>query len=217
MRYLEGPARSWHLSGPGSRVGKPPPLGPCSRGWPRRPRGSVGSGRGVRVSARLGWRDRGRLDRRRRHLHRFGRTRADLGLRRGHPLGRRRRSALRRAIAVRGRRLVDADDEVTDVDLVRVLDDERARDLAPVDVGPVRALQIDDDELLIFEDDASVPLRHVPLGEDDVVPLHPPDGDLRLVEHHAALLAAFFLDDDGEHWLLREAASRSTAAPSERY
>src|SRR5204863_10173805 len=92
---------------------------------------------------------------------------------------------------------------VTDVDLVRVFDDERARDLATVDVRAVRALEIDNDELAVLEHDARVSLRHVPLREHDVVALHATDGDLGLVEHHAALLAAFFLDDDGEHWLLR--------------
>src|SRR5207248_1330041 len=103
------------------------------------------------------------------------------------------------------RSLVDTDDEVADIDLVRILDDERTRDLAAVDVGAVRALEIDDDELAVLEHDARVALGHVALGQNDVVALHPTDGDLGLVEHHAALLAAFFLDVYGEHWLLRPA------------
>src|SRR5204863_9512307 len=85
------------------------------------------------------------------------------------------------------------------VDLVGVLDHQRAGDLATVDVRAVRALEVDDDELAVLEHDARVPLRHVALRQHDVVALHTTDRDLGLVEHHAALLAAFFRDDDREH------------------
>src|SRR6185436_13063800 len=98
---------------------------------------------------------------------------------------------LRRPVAGRGRSPVDADDEVADGDLVGVLDDERARDLAPVDVRAVGALEVDDDELAVLEHDARVVPRYVALREHDVVALHATDGDLELVEHHAVLLAAF--------------------------
>ena len=48
-----------------------------------------------------------------------------------------------------------------------------------------------------------MPLRHVALGQDDVVALHAADRDLGLVEHQAALLTAFFRQDDREHGLSR--------------
>src|SRR5439155_19748476 len=70
-------------------------------------------------------------------------------------------------------------------------------------VGPVRTLQIDNDELAVLEHDPRVALGHIALGQDDVIALHATDGDLGLVEHHAALLAALFLNMYGEHWLLR--------------
>src|SRR5262249_61877597 len=105
---------------------------------------------------------------------------------------------LRRAVTLGRRSFIDADDEVADVDLVGVLDDERARDLSAVDVRPVGALEIDDDELAVFEHDARVALRDVAFGQDNVVALHTTDGDLGLVEHHAALLATLFLNIYGE-------------------
>src|SRR5262249_9799925 len=129
-----------------------------------------------------------------------------------------RRRRLRRTIAFHTARcLVDTDDEVADVDLVGVLDDERARDLSTVDVRAVRTLEIDDDELAVFEHDARVALGHVAFRHHDVVALHAFDGDLGLVEHHAALLAAFFLDEYGEHWLLRLLGKAWVSAPPERY
>src|SRR6185436_3355652 len=126
-----------------------------------------------------------------------GRTRwARIGLDAIATTGRRRRR-LRWSVAFDVRDIVNADDKIADVDLVGVFDDERARDLATVDVRAVRALEIDDDELAVFEHDARVTLRHVALRQHDVVPLNAAYRDLRLVEHHAALFAAFFLDDDG--------------------
>ena len=115
----------------------------------------------------------------------------------------RMRGALGLRVTIGGGGLIDADDEVADVDLVRVLDDERTRDLATVDVRPVRTLQIDDDELTVLEHDARVALRHVAFWQHDVVALDAPDRHLGLVEHHAALFAAFFLNEYGEHELLR--------------
>jgi hypothetical protein len=95
--------------------------------------------------------------------------------------------------------LLHTEDEVADVDLVGLLDHERAGDLASVDVGPVRALEVDDDELAVLQDDASVPLGDVALGQDDVVALDAADRDLRLVEIEPALLAALLRDSDREH------------------
>jgi len=110
---------------------------------------------------------------------------------------------LRRRIALGRRGFVYADDKIADVDLVRVLDHQRTGDLATIDVRAIRALEVDNDELAVFEHDARMALRHVALRQHDVVSLHAANGDLGLVEHHAALLAAFFLDEYGEHWLLR--------------
>jgi hypothetical protein len=104
--------------------------------------------------------------------------------------------------------LLDAEDEVADVDLVGLLDHERAGDLAPVDVRAVRALEVDDDELAVLEDDARVTLGDVALGQDHVVALHAADRDLRLVEVEPTLLAAFFRHSDREH----SAVSRSGEA-----
>src|SRR5690606_14074393 len=95
--------------------------------------------------------------------------------------------------------LLHAEDEVADVDLVGLLHHQRAGDLAAVDVGAVGALEVDDDELAVLEDDAGVALGDVALRQDDVVALHAADGDLRLVEVEPALLAAFFGDCDREH------------------
>jgi hypothetical protein len=95
--------------------------------------------------------------------------------------------------------LLDAEDEVPDVDLVVLFDDEGTRDLAAVDVRPVRALEVDNDELAVLEHDARVALGHVALGQDDVIALDAADRDLRLVEIQTALLAAFFRHRDREH------------------
>jgi hypothetical protein len=94
---------------------------------------------------------------------------------------------------------LDLQDEVTDVDLVVLGDRLFAGDLTSVDVGPVGALQIDDLEVAFLSKDTGVSLRYVPFGEDDVVPLHPPDRDLGLVELERRLLASLFTDRDGVH------------------
>jgi hypothetical protein len=94
---------------------------------------------------------------------------------------------------------LDLHDEVADIDLVRRLQDERARDLAPVDVSTVRASQIDDDELAVFEQDPGMSLRDVSLGQDDVIALDSPDGDFRLVKAQLLLFTTFFSDDQRKH------------------
>jgi len=88
--------------------------------------------------------------------------------------------------------LLDAEDEVADVDLVGLLDHERARDLPTVYVSTIRTLEVDDDELAVLEHDAGVALGHVALGQDDVVALYPANRHLLLVKVEAPLFSAFF-------------------------
>jgi hypothetical protein len=92
------------------------------------------------------------------------------------------------------------EDEVPDVDLVGALDDQRAGDLATVHVGPVGALQVDDDVLAVLQHDPGVPLRHVSLGQDDVVALDPTDRHLGLVEFQPPLFSALLGNDDCKHY-----------------
>jgi len=42
-------------------------------------------------------------------------------------------------------------------------------------------------------------LGDIALGQDDVIALDSPDGDLGLVELHTLLRATFFCDDHSEH------------------
>jgi hypothetical protein len=98
-------------------------------------------------------------------------------------------------------------DEVADVDLVLVFNHQWAGNLAPIDVGAVGALQIDDDELAIFDDNAGVPLRDVSLGQDDVIALDTPNVHLGLVELKATLLSTLFRDDNREHCASSKPAS----------
>ncbi len=92
-----------------------------------------------------------------------------------------------------GRRRLDPQHEVADVDLVAFADDRRLSDLPAVDVRAVRALEIGDDEAPVAEEQPSVPLRHVALRQHQVVALHAADVDLRPVEGFAALRAPFSL------------------------
>ena len=85
---------------------------------------------------------------------------------------------------------------------VTVFDDEWRCDLAAVDVGAVRTLEVDNDELAVLEHDPSMTLGHVPFGQDDVVALDTPNGHLCFVELKAALVSAFFGDDKCKHWAL---------------
>src|SRR5258706_9434888 len=66
-----------------------------------------------------------------------------------------------RAGAVR----LQAEDEVSDVNLVAFADDRGLRDLSAVDVGPVRALEVRDDEAAVAEEEARVMFRDVPFRE----------------------------------------------------
>src|SRR5207253_418490 len=93
----------------------------------------------------------------------------------------------------------ETDDEVADVDLVALADDRRLRDLAAVDVGAVRALEVGDDEATVPEEQPRVVLGDVPLREHQIDALHAADVDLVLVERLAALGSALFADDDREH------------------
>jgi len=91
------------------------------------------------------------------------------------------------------------EDEVTNVDLVLVLDHQRAGDLAPIHIGPIGTLEINDDELAVFDNDPRVALGDVTLGQDDVVALDASYIHLGLVELEATLLSTFFRDDNRKH------------------
>ena len=147
--------------------------------------------------------------RRRRHRRRLGRhrRRRRRGVSRERPEARRRpplRVVVRAVGRVRSprarlRRRLEAQHEVADVDLVALADDGRLRDLPAVDVRPVGALEVRDDEPPVTEEQARVVLRHVALREHQVVALDAPDVDLVLVEGLPTLGAAFLADDDREH------------------
>ncbi len=94
---------------------------------------------------------------------------------------------------------LDTEYEIADVDLIAVLYDQGRCDLATIHIRAVGALEIDDDELAVFEHDAGVTFRDVSFGQDDVVALNTPNGHLGFVEFEATLVSTFFGDDDGEH------------------
>lgn len=95
--------------------------------------------------------------------------------------------------------ILDAQNEIADVDLVAVFDDQRRRDLATVNVSTVGALEVDDNELAVLQHDTGVTFRNVSLGQNDVIALDPPDCHLGFVELEATLVSTFFGDDDGKH------------------
>ena len=74
----------------------------------------------------------------------------------------RRRNGGGRCWYCRGRRcccsagLINSKYEVTDVNLVRVLYDERARNFSAVDIGAIGALKINNDELPILKNDSGM-------------------------------------------------------------
>jgi hypothetical protein len=86
--------------------------------------------------------------------------------------------------------LVHSQDEVADVNFVRIFYDKRTRDLSAVDVRAVGALEIDNDELSIFENDPSMSLGDIALRQDNIVALNTPNCDLCFVEVQAALVPA---------------------------
>ena len=94
-------------------------------------------------------------------------------------------------------------DEVADVNTVVGSDDPGRGDALLVHVGPVRALQIDDYELLFLHDDAGVSLRDVALRKDDVVAADAADRELFFVEREPALGTALLNHQDREHALPR--------------
>lgn len=101
--------------------------------------------------------------------------------------------------------LFDSQDEVTDVNFVGVLNHQWTGDLSPIDVGPVGALEVDNDELAVLENDASVPLGHVSLGKNNVVALHPSNGYFSFVEIEAALVPALLGQRNRKHLGLPDA------------
>src|SRR5439155_25224831 len=86
---------------------------------------------------------------------------------------------------------LDAQHEVTDVDLVSLAHDGRLRDLAPIDVRAVGALEIGDDDAPVAEQEPRMALGNIALREHEVVALHTPDVDLVLVEDLATLRSPF--------------------------
>ena len=97
-----------------------------------------------------------------------------------HSTCRRRRIAEVGEAGRRAARPFDADQEVADVDAIGRSDRRGPRDLAPVDVGAVRALEIGDLHLAGPHRQPRMPLRDVPLGEHDVIAGDAPNRDSSL-------------------------------------
>jgi len=68
-----------------------------------------------------------------------------------------------------------------------------------VDVRAIGALQIDNNKFAFLQDDLGVTFGDIPFGQDDIVSLHPTDGDLVFVKLEFLAFTAFFLDYDTEH------------------
>jgi len=94
---------------------------------------------------------------------------------------------------------VDHDDEVTDVYFVSRTDHGRGRDPSSVEVRPIGAFQVDDEEAPILLHQARVALRDVALVEDDVIAGHTSYGDFVSVEVHAFRCATFLRHDQRQH------------------
>ncbi len=146
--------------------------------------------------------------------HRAGRRGRARRRVRGEQGGRLRRLAHHGADATRGRARgavfgagvdhgrvtrLEAQDEVADVDLVAFANDGRLRDLAAVDVSAVGAFEIGDDEAPVAKEEPGMVLRHVALGEHQVIALHPPHVDLVPIEGLATFGSPLLADDDREH------------------
>src|SRR4029078_374103 len=96
-------------------------------------------------------------------------------------------------------RKIDADQKVADVDAIGRCDDRGSRDLAPVDVGAVRALEVGALHPVAALRQARVPLRDVAFRQDDVVTGDASNGDLVLVEGEHLWLASLFGQRELDH------------------
>jgi hypothetical protein len=108
------------------------------------------------------------------------------------------RTAVFRHGGFRELRRLDVQDEVADVDLVRGTNDLRAGDLLAVHVGSVGALQVEDNDLPVLDDELGVLLGDIPLRQADVVLVDAADGDLFRVEVEAPGRAAPLREDHAE-------------------
>src|SRR5262249_46979388 len=85
------------------------------------------------------------------------------------------------------------------VNLVALAHDGRLRDLAAIDVRPVGALEVGDDEATVTEKEPRMFLGNIALREHEVVALYAANVDLVLVEELSTLGPPFFADDNREH------------------
>ena len=108
---------------------------------------------------------------------------------------------LRRSLGPRLLRLLalDLQYKVPNVDLVGFINGLLGIDLAAIDVGAIRALEIDDIQIIVSQKDTAVLFGDVSLGQHDIIALHTPDGDLGLGEVVLGLLPTFFADRNAEH------------------
>jgi alanine dehydrogenase len=73
-------------------------------------------------------------------------------------------------------------DEISDINLVISGDLVVALDFAPIDIRPVGAVEIIDQNCAVLTVDTGVFFRDIPFWQHNVVALHPPDRHLGFVE-----------------------------------
>jgi hypothetical protein len=93
----------------------------------------------------------------------------------------------------------NSQNEIANVNLIALAHDCCLGDLPAVHVSAVRALQIRHDKSAVTKEKSRVAFGDVPLRQQQVVTLNPPDVDLGAIECFAALGATLLIHDDGKH------------------
>lgn len=89
----------------------------------------------------------------------------------------------------------DANDEVADVHTVVFSDDGSLGNSSTIDVRPVGAVQVSNNEAPLAVKDPGVSLRDVSLGKNEVVPLDAPQGDFITSERLTTLSSTLLRDE----------------------